>query len=176
MESKKATTRRTLVERIEAIFQFIDLQNEVFPKSRLKEIGINPKTAEKWLKLIEYIQNQPKIRLIQTSHNTLIEKVEGKYQALMRKMIIDETVPFEERLQYVTDYLKSLYNRERSYSRRQVDDAKYLRKAYSETKTTDFDQDQFPIRELIQSGPGEDQGNIRGQEESSSLLFKAFGG
>lgn len=46
----------------------------------------------------------------------------------------------------------------------------------SETKTTDFDKDQFPIRELIQSGPGEDQGNIRGQEESSSLLFKAFGG
>ena len=46
----------------------------------------------------------------------------------------------------------------------------------SETKTTDFDQDQFPVRELIQSGPEEDQGNIRGQEESSSLLFKAFGG
>lgn len=46
----------------------------------------------------------------------------------------------------------------------------------SETETVDFDQDQFPIRELIQSGPEEDQGNIRGQEESSSLLFKAFGG
>jgi len=109
--------RRTLQERIEAIFQFIDGQNEIFPKSRLKDIGLNPKTAEKWLKLIEYIQNQPRIRLIQTDHNTLIEKVEGKYQALMRKMIVDDTVPFDQRLQYVTDYLKSLYTRERMYKK-----------------------------------------------------------
>ena len=109
--------RRTLQERIEAIFQFIEIQDEIFPKSRLKEIGLNPKTAEKWLKLIEYIQNQPRIRLIQTDHNTLIEKVEGKYQALMRKMIVDDTVPFEQRLQYITDYLRSLYARERKYKR-----------------------------------------------------------
>ncbi len=105
--------RRTLQERVEAIFNFIDSQKGVFPKSRLKEIGLNPHTAEKWLKLIDFIQNQPKIRLIQTGHNTLIEKVEGKYQALMRKMIIDETIPFEQRLQHVTDYLKSLFVRER---------------------------------------------------------------
>jgi len=105
--------RRTLQERVEAIFELIDSQEQVFPKSRLKKIGLNPRTAEKWLKLINYIQNQPKIRLIQTKHNTLIEKVEGKYQALMRKMIIDETIPFEQRLQSITDYLKSLYTRER---------------------------------------------------------------
>jgi len=105
--------RRTLQERVEAIFNFIDSQKGAFPKSRLKEIGLNPQTSEKWLKLIDFIQNQPKIRLIQTGHNTLIEKVEGKYQALMRKMIIDETLPFEQRLQHVTDYLKSLYARER---------------------------------------------------------------
>ena len=112
IESKQ---RRTLQERVYAIFKFIDSQKGVFPKSRLKEIGLNPRTAEKWLKLIDFIQNQPKIRLIQTEHNTLIEKVEGKYQALMRKMIIDETLPFEQRLQHVTDYLKSLYTRERLY-------------------------------------------------------------
>ena len=105
--------RRTIQERVEAIFEFIDTQKDVFPKSRLKEIGINPKAAEKWLKLIDYIQYQPKIRVIQTEHNTLIEKVEGKYQALMRKMILDETLSFEQRLQHVTDYLKSLYSRER---------------------------------------------------------------
>ncbi len=105
---KEPTQRRTLQELVEAIFEFIDSQNDVFPKSRLKEIGLNPSTAEKWLKLINFIQNQPKIRLIQTEHNTLIEKVEGKYQALMRKMVVDETIPFEQRLQHITDYLKSL--------------------------------------------------------------------
>jgi len=31
----------------------------------------------------------------------------------MRKMVVDETTPFEKRLQLVTDYLKSLYMRER---------------------------------------------------------------
>ena len=105
--------RRTLLERVEAIFEFIEKQKGNFPKSRLKEIGLNPRAAEKWLKLIDFIQTQPKIRLVQTEHNTLVEKVEGKYQALMRKMIIDESIPFEQRLQHVTDYLKSLYSRER---------------------------------------------------------------
>jgi len=105
--------RRTIQERVEAIFNFIDSQKNAFPKSRLKEIGINPKAAEKWLKLIDYIQKQPKIRLIQTEHNTLVEKVEGKYQALMRKMILDNSLPFEQRLEHVTNYLKSLYTRER---------------------------------------------------------------
>ncbi|QEE14411.1 hypothetical protein DSAG12_00224 [Promethearchaeum syntrophicum] len=117
-ENSKDSQRRTLQERIEAIFDLIDSEEDVFPKSRLKQIGLNPRTAEKWLKLIEYIQNQPKIRLIQTGHNTLIEKVEGKYQALMRKMAIDNTVPFEQRLQFVTDYLKSLYSREKMVNSR----------------------------------------------------------
>ncbi|MHA2009270.1 MAG: hypothetical protein ACXABO_18985 [Promethearchaeota archaeon] len=111
--SSEAKQRRTLVERVKAIFKFIDTQKEIFPKSRLKEIGLNPRAAEKWLKLIDFIQKQPKIRLIQSEHNTLIEKVEGKYQALMRKMVVDETISFEKRLQVVTDYLKSLYARER---------------------------------------------------------------
>jgi hypothetical protein len=39
--------RRTIQERVEAIFEFIDRQKDVFPKSRLKEIGLNPETAEK---------------------------------------------------------------------------------------------------------------------------------
>jgi len=113
MSSDSKKQRRTLLERVEAIFKFIDSQKNIFPKSRLKEIGLNPLAAEKWLKLIDYIQTQPKIRLIQTEHNTLVEKVEGKYQALMRRMVLDDTLSFEQRLQHVTDYLKSLYSRER---------------------------------------------------------------
>lgn len=46
----------------------------------------------------------------------------------------------------------------------------------SETKTVSFDQDQFPIREQIQSSPEEDQGIIRGQDRNESFLFSAFGG
>ena len=54
MSSVSKNQRRTLLERVEAIFKFIDSQKNVFPKSRLKEIGINPKAAEKWLILIDY--------------------------------------------------------------------------------------------------------------------------
>lgn len=42
----------------------------------------------------------------------------------------------------------------------------------SDTEIVDFDKSQFPIREEVQSAPEEDQGNIRGQEVESSLLFK----
>ena len=111
--TEEKSKRRTIQERVKAIFKFIEIQNEPFPKSRLKDIGINPQAAEKWLSLIEYIQNQPKIRLVQTEHNTLIEKVEGKYQALIRKRFTDESIPFEQRIRDITDYLGSLYTRER---------------------------------------------------------------
>jgi len=112
--SEKTPTRRTMQERAEAIFAFIERQENVFPKSRLREIGINPTVAEKWLELIVFIQSQPKIRLIKSENNTLIEKLEGKYQALMRKRMTDDTIPFEERLQSTTDYLKSQYLREKT--------------------------------------------------------------
>ena len=111
--SDKKPKRRTIQERVEAIFKFIESQNEPFPKSRLKNIGINPQAAEKWLSLIEYIQDQPKIRFIQTEHNTIIEKVEGKYQTHMRKRFTDKTIPFEQRVKAITDYLGSLHVRER---------------------------------------------------------------
>jgi hypothetical protein len=108
-----SSKRRTNQERVELIFKFIDLQPDVFPKSRLKEIGLNPDTAEKWLKLIEFIQSQPKIRLIKTEHNTMIEKVEGKYQTLMLKTLHDESISYDQRLMILENFLKSLYTRER---------------------------------------------------------------
>ena len=45
----------------------------------------------------------------------------------------------------------------------------------SGTKIVNFDKDQFPIREKVQSADKEDQGTIRGTEENTSLLFSAFG-
>jgi len=112
--SKTSAKRRTLKERVENIFHFIDQQDVIFPKSRLKEIGLNPIVAENWLELIVYIQNQPKIRLVQSENNTLIEKIEGKYQTLMHKRMTDDTLPFDQRLQSAMDYIKTLVTKERS--------------------------------------------------------------
>ncbi|WP_371804328.1 hypothetical protein [Candidatus Lokiarchaeum ossiferum] len=106
--------RRTNQERIEDIFKFIEKQNGVFPKSQLKEVGLSPSAAEKWLNIIEFIQAQPKIRLIKTKNTTLVEKIEGKYQVYMRKLMIDESIPPEQRIEASNNYLRSLYSRERS--------------------------------------------------------------
>ena len=108
-----------MLERVEEIFHFIESQYEVFPKSRLKEIGINPSSAENWLKLIEYIQNQPRIRLIASKNNLFIEKVEGKYHAMIRKVIADESIPYEQRALLLDNYLPTLYTREKLEMERQ---------------------------------------------------------
>ena len=112
-ETEKKIKRRSMIERVEEIFNYIDQQYEVFPKSRLKEIGINPASAENWLKSIEFIQNQPRIRLIETENNLLVEKIEGKYQAMIRKVAIDETISYENRILLLSNYLPSLITRER---------------------------------------------------------------
>lgn len=112
-KEKQDVKRRSMVERAEEIFKFIENQYEVFPKSRLKEIGINPSSAENWLKLIEFIQNQPRIRLVESKNNLLVEKVENKYQAMIRKVITDESVSLEDRLTLLNNYLPSLVTRER---------------------------------------------------------------
>lgn len=111
---KKSKARRSLQERAEDIFQLINLQDKIFPKSRLKEIGLSAASAENWIKLIEFIQNQPKIRVIESENNVLIEQVEGNYQALIRRRILDESIPFDQRIQSSADYLKSQYHREKT--------------------------------------------------------------
>lgn len=46
----------------------------------------------------------------------------------------------------------------------------------SETKTVDFDENEFTAREQVQSAPEEDQGLARGNDVDQSFLFAAFGG
>ncbi len=45
----------------------------------------------------------------------------------------------------------------------------------SEVTVVNFDQNQLPVREEVQSGTEEDQGIIRGEDQNSSLLFSVFG-
>lgn len=138
----KKPKRRNMLERVEEIFNFIENQYEVFPKSRLKEIGINPSSAENWLTLIQYIQNQPRIRLISSKNNLLIEKVEGKYQAMIRKVIADETIPYEQRSLLISNYLPSLYTREKLQLDRQRNE-KYASSSLSKSELVEFVDENF---------------------------------
>jgi hypothetical protein len=141
----KKPKRRNMLERVEEIFNFIENQYEVFPKSRLKEIGINPSSAENWLKLIEYIQNQPRIRLISSKNNLLIEKVEGKYQAMIRKVITDETMPYEQRSLLISNYLPSLYTREKLELDRQRNEKNLSSISLSKSELVKFVEKNFLV-------------------------------
>ena len=66
---------RSLLKRAEAIFQVINQADKPFPKSRLKTIGLDPASAENWLDLIVYIQQETKIRLIKTDNNVIVDKI-----------------------------------------------------------------------------------------------------
>ena len=102
------SSRRTLLQRAEEIFDIIDKEDESFPKSRLKKAGINPDTAEKWLELIVFIQNQPRIRLIKTSRNTVVEKLEKKFSQMSLKFFLDDKQPIEMRLRSLEAYADSI--------------------------------------------------------------------
>jgi hypothetical protein len=102
-----------MIERAKAIFDFIDYLDEPFAKSQLQEIGLNPATADKWLNLIVYIQKQPRIRLIKTKRNTIIERHEQKYHTMSREIFMDSTKSYEERFNALRDYFNALVTSER---------------------------------------------------------------
>jgi hypothetical protein len=99
---------RTLTERAEAIFRFIERQPGPFAKSELQEIGLNPSTADTWVRLIEYIQSQPRIRVTRMGSSTFIEKVENRYLSMLRKRLIDSGLSMKERSRTMEDYISAL--------------------------------------------------------------------
>jgi hypothetical protein len=106
------SSRRTLIQRAQAIFGLLEENNEPIPKSKLKDVGLNPNTAEKWLDLIMYIQQQPLIRLVKTESNTIVVKVEGRYHAMSRRAFQDSDLTYEQRLRSIDSYLRALVARE----------------------------------------------------------------
>ena len=100
--------RRTMIERAKAIFDFIEYIDEPFAKSQLQEIGFNPATADKWLELILFIQRQPRIRLIKTKRNTIIERHEQRFHTMSRETFMDSTKSYEERFNALRDYFNAL--------------------------------------------------------------------
>ncbi|MGY5878732.1 MAG: hypothetical protein RTV31_00720 [Candidatus Thorarchaeota archaeon] len=104
---------RTLQQRAEQIFRYIDRQPEPFPKSEFKAIGLNPKTAESWIQLIEFIQSQPRIRVTKMGSQTYIERLENKYLSMMRKRILDSSLSLKERTDAMNDYINALLTLEK---------------------------------------------------------------
>jgi DNA-binding MurR/RpiR family transcriptional regulator len=106
--------RRTMAERARSIFRYIEAQPEPFPKSQLQEIGLNPSTAENWLRLIEYIQSQPRIRVVRMGSSLYIERLENRYLSMLRKRVLDSNLSMKERSSTMDDYISALITLERT--------------------------------------------------------------
>lgn len=111
---RKKKRSRTLAERAESIFRFIDAQPEPFPKSEFQRIGLNPTTAENWVRLIEYIQSQPRIKVTKMGSSTYIEMIENKYLSMLRKRVLDPKLSLKEREATMDDYITALVTLERA--------------------------------------------------------------
>jgi predicted RNA-binding protein YlxR (DUF448 family) len=110
---RKSRRTRTLTERAQSIFKFIEMQEEPFPKSELQRIGFNPTTAESWIRLIEFIQSQPRIKATKMGSSIYVEKLENKYLSMLRKRVLDSSLSLKERTQTMDDYINALLTLEK---------------------------------------------------------------
>ena len=131
---KKNRHSRSMIERVQAIFDLIGQEELPLAKTTLSKIGLSPATAEKWFNLIIFIQNQPKIRLIKTKRYTFVEPLESKYQLMSLKNFLDPRRPLEERLKSIEDYTKSLLFQERLFNRQEDDAEKRTTEIIKEKK------------------------------------------
>ncbi len=113
LQTRRFRRTRTLTERARSIFRFIELQEEPFPKSELQRIGFNPTTAESWIRLIEFIQSQPRIKVTKMGSSIYVEKLENKYLSMLRKRVLDSSLSLRERTQTMDDYVNALLTLEK---------------------------------------------------------------
>lgn len=125
---------RSMIERVQAIFDLIEHEELPLAKTNLSKIGLSPSTAEKWFNLIIFIQNQPKIRLIKTKRYTFVEPLESKYQLMSLRNFFDPNRSLEERLKSIEDYSKSLLFQERLFNREEIDSEKRMAEILKEKK------------------------------------------
>lgn len=92
---KKKRTRKTKMEVVEAITQFImDRRGKPFYKSDLREIGIDPKTAEDFLRIIQYCQrNIPTINITETDGHLIISRT---YERVLLKELQEAQKEYEK--------------------------------------------------------------------------------
>ena len=72
MHAEQEMKRRTNYERVQTIFDYITEQEKVF-KTDFEKKGFNVNSVSEWMKIIQYIQSQPKIRTFKKGRITIYE-------------------------------------------------------------------------------------------------------
>ncbi|MFX0014875.1 MAG: hypothetical protein ACFFB2_00250 [Promethearchaeota archaeon] len=121
----KRRESRSILQRAHIIFEIINQEDNIFPKSRLKAANIHSQTIDNWLDLIIFIQSQPRIRVRKVGSltsekglrsgkrfNTFVERIETKYSQMTMKRFLDGSLPIDVRLQSLKDYVQSVLRQE----------------------------------------------------------------
>ncbi len=112
MKEKREKKGRSMLERAQQIFGIINEESLIFPKSRLKAASLDSHTIGNWLELIVFIQSQPRIKVRKVSSYTFIERIETKYSQLYLKRFLDDSLSFNDRLESLTNYMRSIVHQE----------------------------------------------------------------
>ncbi|MFX1534303.1 MAG: hypothetical protein ACFFDI_08790 [Promethearchaeota archaeon] len=72
MSIKTERKTKTLLERAESIFKLLEKEGKFIFKSDFEKIGIGVHSIENWIKLIQYIQNKPTLKVKKMARYTMI--------------------------------------------------------------------------------------------------------
>ncbi|MFW9991524.1 MAG: hypothetical protein ACFFD4_05655 [Candidatus Odinarchaeota archaeon] len=114
-KSIKKKRTRTLKERAKEIFDYIDYYGEPFPKTKLRELGLDSKSVNNWIDLIIFIQEQPEIQLLKVGNYTLVQNAFGdKFLRMCWKKFKDRKESHEIRLKYLEDFGRAYFLKEKA--------------------------------------------------------------
>ena len=97
--------RRSRRQIFGAIANYIVDAPRPFSKSSLREVGINPETAENYIKCFEIAQNTPRIIFLRTGKRTSIGKESNPELTKQEKITYDTNRPMVEIFQEVSNYI-----------------------------------------------------------------------
>ena len=105
--------RRSLLERVNAIFRFIDVhihwadQTQI-SKSEFQKIGFSPRDMDQWIELITTIQSSPRITLVQKGKRKYIDQHDNKFTLYMKRIFLNPSKDYEERKSALLLYFHAL--------------------------------------------------------------------
>ena len=105
-------TKRSRKQLFEAIANYILISSRPFSKSQLKDIGLNPETAENFITCFEIVQNTPKIIVFRTGTRINVgkesyPKISFKKKAKAKKRTMIEI--FQAVRNYIIDAVEPFF-------------------------------------------------------------------
>jgi hypothetical protein len=70
--AKRKGPSSLMIDRVKKIFTMLEKEQEPVYKSKLKEIGLDSHSAETWIQIIVYIQQQPELIITKAGRHTVI--------------------------------------------------------------------------------------------------------